>query len=349
MEKTGALSRRFSIQYRYDNQYIMKPSEITASLQSVLAAKLPVFIWGPPGVGKSQIVAQIAQANNLELRDIRALLLDPVDLRGLPRITDKGLSQWCTPEFLPREGKGILFLDELNAAPPLVQAACYQLVLDRKLGEYTLPEEWTVIAAGNRETDRAVTHRMPSALANRFIHFDFSVDTNEWIAWAAGNDIAEEIIAFIRFRPALLHDFDPEKNTRAFPTPRSWEFASTLLAAGTEPKLLKQVLSGTVGSAAAAEFIGFLKLYRNLPEVEEIMQAPESIDIPVEPAVLFAVCEMVGRAATMPRVEKVFLFAARLPTEFAILLVRESVRHCREIAATDLFAGWAARHAEVLV
>ena len=153
----------------------MTPSQIVSALNSLLSIRQPVFIWGAPGVGKSQIVAQVAQARGLALRDIRAVLLDPVDLRGLPRITEQGLSVWCPPAFLPTPSdpqEGIIFLDELNAAPPLVQAACYQLILDRAIGEYRLPDGWSIVAAGNREKDKAVSYRMPSALANRLVHLE---------------------------------------------------------------------------------------------------------------------------------------------------------------------------------
>ena len=141
------------------------------------------FIWGSPGVGKSSIIGQLARSLNLALRDIRALLLDPVDLRGLPYVAD-GRSKWATPEFLPQEGAGILLLDELNSAPAMVQAAFYQLILDRRLGEYTLPDGWVIIAAGNRDGDRAHTTRMPTPLRNRFVHLEFEVDAQEWSEWA---------------------------------------------------------------------------------------------------------------------------------------------------------------------
>src|SRR5262245_26747070 len=133
----------------------MKSTEIIESLENLMAVQRPAFIWGGPGVGKSSVVHQIAKKKKLELIDIRAILLDPVDLRGLPRASKSGETEWLTPAFLPKSGKGILFLDELNVAPPMVQAACYQLVLDRKLGDYELPSGWYVCAAGNRETDGA--------------------------------------------------------------------------------------------------------------------------------------------------------------------------------------------------
>jgi MoxR-like ATPase len=327
----------------------MKAAAISQALELLVDIRQPVFLWGPPGVGKSQIVRQTANRAGLRLIDIRAVLLDPVDLRGLPRISEDGAAVWCTPAFFPREGRGILFLDELNAAPPLVQASCYQLVLDRKLGEYTLPEGWTVIAAGNRETDRAVAHRMPSALANRFVHIDFTVDLEQWLQWAERNHIGREIVAFLRFRPSLLHDFDPERSGNAFPSPRSWEFASRLALASPDPESLGELLAGTIGPGAAAEFIGFLKIWRQLPTVEDILTAPSSLEIPTDPAVLFAVCEMAGRAAAPCHAGPLLDFASRLPDEFSVLLVREAVRHCREIADSDDFAQWAARHADVLV
>jgi MoxR-like ATPase len=176
----------------------MKPSDIASSLQLLAQIQKPAFVWGPPGVGKSQVVAQVAALLGIRLIDIRAVLLDPVDLRGLPTV-EQGRAAWAIPAFLPEDGAGILFLDELNAAPPLVQAACYQLVLDRALGEYRLPDGWAVFAAGNREGDRAVTSRMSSALANRFVHLVFEPDLDDWSQWAMGpGDLRPEVVAFLR-------------------------------------------------------------------------------------------------------------------------------------------------------
>ena len=186
----------------------MKASAISAALRSLVSARQPVFIWGGPGIGKSAVVRQLASALGVPLQDVRALLLDPVDLRGLPFLATDGRSKWASPEFLPRDGSGILFLDELNAASAMVQASCYQLVLDRKLGEYTLPEGWTIVAAGNRDSDRAATTRMPIPLRNRFVHLDFEVDMQEWSEWAIKANVRPEVIAFIRFRPELLSAFD---------------------------------------------------------------------------------------------------------------------------------------------
>ena len=200
----------------------MKASCVSTTLCSLLPIRQPVFLWGAPGIGKSAVVAQVAATAGLELQDVRALLLDPVDLRGLPFVAADGRSRWATPGFLPAEGtSGILFFDELNAAPAMVQASLYQLVLDRKLGEYRLPDSWTIIAAGNREGDRAVTTRMPTPLRNRFVHIDFEVDADDWSKWAIQSGIRPEVIAFIRFRPALLSAFD--RDATSFPSPRCYD------------------------------------------------------------------------------------------------------------------------------
>ena len=223
----------------------MKPSEIASSLQLLAQIHKPAFLWGPPGVGKSQVVAQVATALGIRLIDIRAILLDPVDLRGLPTV-EQGRAAWAIPAFLPEDGAGILFLDELNAAPPLVQAACYQLVLDRALGEYRLPDGWTVFAAGNREGDRAVTARMSSALANRFVHLVFETDIDDWSRWAMGaGDLRPEVVAFLRWRPELLHQFEPTE--KAFPSPRAWASISHILAAAPPSDVEFALYEGTVG------------------------------------------------------------------------------------------------------
>ena len=327
----------------------MNASDISKALASLIPIGQPVFIWGPPGVGKSQVVAQTSRDLHLELIDIRALLLDPVDLRGLPKISPDGSSQWCAPAFLPRTGSGVLFLDELNAAPPLVQAACYQLVLDRRLGEYELPAGWSVVAAGNREQDRSVSHRMPSALANRFVHLDFDVDTDRWLSWASQNNLATEVIAFIRFRPALLHQFDPERDARAFPSPRSWEFVSRLVAAAPETGILKEMVAGAVGAGAGAEFCGFLEICRHLPSVDDILANPEGLAVPEDPAVMFAMCEMAGAAMNEDNADRILTWAARLPVEFSVLLIREAVRRDAGVVNTPAFTRWASLNADVLV
>src|SRR6478752_2297615 len=199
----------------------MKPSRVNEVLSSILDTRWPAFLWGAPGVGKSSVVHQIAQARGLELIDIRAPLLDPTDLRGLPYFKD-GVAVWAPPSFLPSQpdSAGVLFFDELNAAPPLVQASLYQLTLDRRVGEYVLPQGWKIIAAGNRAEDRSVTFRMPAALANRFIHLDFEADFEDWRTWATSAGLHPLVIGFVATRRELL--LDMRNAERGFPTPRAW-------------------------------------------------------------------------------------------------------------------------------
>ena len=330
----------------------MTPAQIALALHTLLSIQQPVFLWGPPGVGKSQVVAQVAAARDLELRDIRAVLLDPVDLRGLPRISGEGTAVWCPPGFLPAAGdasRGILFLDELNAAPPLVQAACYQLILDRRIGEYCLPDGWTVVAAGNREQDKAVTHRMPSALANRMVHLEFEADLNDWAAWAQQSGIRPEVIAFLRFRPRLLHDFDPASAGKAFASPRSWEFLSGILAAGPDPSVEYALFQGTVGPGAAAEFMGFLQVWRDLPTTDSILESPSTALVPTEPAAVYAICEALAQKAGPDTMNALVDYAARLPAEFGVLLMRDAVCHDERSVHTEAFARWAEANAHVLM
>ena len=189
----------------------MKPSQVQASLTHLVSRRRPAFIWGPPGAGKSDIVRTVADTMGLELRDVRLNLMDPVDLKGFPTISEVEFGtgknkvkerqmSFVAPDFLPRDpkSKGVLFLDEMNSAPQSVQAAAYQLILNRRIGEYELPEGWAVLAAGNRAGDRAVVHGMPSALANRFVHIDFEVDVDDWYYWASANGVSDVTRAFIK-------------------------------------------------------------------------------------------------------------------------------------------------------
>ncbi len=330
----------------------MTPSQIVSALNSLISIRQPAFLWGAPGVGKSQIVAQVAESRGVALRDIRAVLLDPVDLRGLPRITEQGLSVWCPPAFLPTPAdpeEGIIFLDELNAAPPLVQAACYQLILDRAIGEYRLPDGWAIVAAGNREKDKAVSYRMPSALANRMVHLEFDANLDDWLAWAQMAGIRPEVCAFLRFRPRLLHDFDPQKSEKAFASPRSWEFVSRILDAVPDQDVEYELFQGTVGAAGAAEFMGFLAVWRELPTVEEVLAAPASAAVPLEPAALYAMCEALSLRANAETINALTAYAERLPSEFGVLLMRDAVCQDTELVHTEAFSRWAEKNAEVLM
>ena len=323
----------------------MKASSVSAALKSLVAARQPAFIWGSPGVGKSSIIGQLARSLNLALRDIRALLLDPVDLRGLPYVAD-GRSKWATPEFLPIDGSGILLLDELNAAPAMVQTAFYQLVLDRRLGDYVLPDGWVIIAAGNQDADRAHTTRMPTPLRNRFVHLDFEVDAQEWSEWAIGADIRPEVVAFIRFRPQLLSAFDRDAN--AFPSPRSWEFVSRILDSSPDASLEHEMFAGTVGPAGATEFSGFLRMFRELPNIDAILLNPTGESVPDSPAAQYAVASALANRASDTNFDRICLYLDRMPTEFRVLSVRDAMLRDPKIKYTAGYTKWAIQNHHVL-
>jgi hypothetical protein len=323
----------------------MKPTGIAAALRVLIRARQPVFIWGPPGAGKSAMVQGVGDALKMLLRDVRALLLDPVDLRGLPFLGTDGRAKWATPEFLPQDGEGILFLDELNAAPAMVQASCYQLVLDRKLGEYTLPDGWAIVAAGNRDSDRAATTRMPTPLRNRFVHLEFEVDLQEWCEWAIQAGIRPEVIAFLRFRPALLSVFD--KDATAFPSPRSWEFVSRILDSLGSPSnqaMEHELMAGAVGMGAATEFTGFLRMFRELPDVDSILLNPHQAPVPEEPSAQYAVASALARCAADTNFDRICTYLDRLPAEFRILCVRDATLRDPTLRSTAAYVKFAVEH-----
>ena len=316
----------------------MKASAILTSLHTLIRVRRPVFLWGGPGIGKSAIVHQLAKDLKLNLQDLRALLLDPVDLRGLPYLND-GRTMWATPDFLPKDGEGILFLDELNAAPPMVQASCYQLVLDRKLGDYTLPDGWKIVAAGNRESDRGVVTRMPTPLRNRFVHLNFEVDMQDWCEWAINAGVRPEVIAFLRFRPGVLSVFDRDQN--AFPSPRSWEFVSKILEANGEISLEYELIAGAIGEAAATEFTGFLKTFRELPNVDAILLNPLTEPVPSDPAAQYAVASALAYRASDTNFDQIYDYLRRLPAEFNVLCVSDATRRNPDVKHTAGYTRWA--------
>lgn len=271
----------------------LTPNELAQYLNALVAQHLPLstMIWGPPGVGKSSVVAQVAAANALDFVDVRLSQLAPTDLRGLPVAQatgdGTGVSRWYPPEFLPTGGRGILFLDEVNMAPPTMQGMAQQLILDRKVGSYELPADWFVWAAGNRKEDRASVFDMPAPLANRFLHLTVRPDFEAFRSYALGRGLHEHVLAFLTFRPELLHRLDTAQP--AWPSPRAWEMAARLHRAGLDA-------SPAIGEAAGAEFAAFVKLYQQLPDLDQVLGGESAgLRLPQEPSVRYAA--VVGLAA----------------------------------------------------
>ena len=322
----------------------------------------PVMLWGPPGVGKSQMVAQVADRHGVPVIDIRLSQMEPSDLRGIPFRTQDRV-EWAIPALLPdseRHGReGILFLDEITSAPPAVSAAAYQLILDRRLGEYQVPDGWAIFAAGNRQGDRGVTYTMPAPLANRFSHFEVDTNLDDWVSWAYRNDIDERVIAFLRFRPELLFDFDPAHNPVAFPSPRSWEFAHRGLQKFMDhPQLLQGTLQACVGPAAGIELHAFVNSLEQMPDLDAIV-AGEEVAVPTEIDLQYAVAAaLVGRAI---RAEKhpdrgailghILDYAGRFPQrEMGVMLVSDMHRAVgNAIFEVPQFSDWAQAISDVLL
>ena len=304
----------------------MKPSRLTSVLESLLGQRWPAFIWGPPGVGKSSIVRQIAAERGLPVIDLRASLLDPTDLRGIPAI-EGGRAVWCPPSFLPNPDQppGVLFLDEINAAPPLVQASLYQLVLDRRVGEYELPPGWWIVAAGNRQQDRAVTFRMSSALANRFVHLELEPDVDEWRAWALSRRLNPLVVSFIGVRPALLVGEAGEGS--AYPTPRSWEMLSDVLGALGGPKEAADVLAGIVGQGAAVEFSAYAKRAINEKAIRKLLDSPQDAALPQDLDGLYMLTSWLAFHAAQEDVSRASaVLLQRLPPEFGVVLALDMLK-----------------------
>lgn len=303
-------------------------SEAAQNLDAIVkgGVKTALMMWGAPGIGKSSIVNSVAKANDMEVIDVRLSQLAPTDLRGLPYV-DEDTAHFAPPSFLPRSGKGILFLDEINLAAPAIMNVAMQLVLDRRVGDYILPDGWYVMAAGNRTEDRAAVSQMPAPLTNRFLHFTVECDLDSWKSYALTNGVREEIISFLNFRPNLLHCFD--KNAIAWPSPRSWDFASDLLKIGLP-------VSPAVGEGAASEFTTFVRLYAKLPDVEKILDGDLSIPVPKEPSLLYALCgAFVARSEKPENFFNAFKWLLKSTTEDYTALFMGDAR--RALIARDQF------------
>ena len=328
----------------------MRAKELQKSLTALIEQRVPSFVWGAPGIGKSSIVKQIAHQKGVEFIDLRLALMDPTDLKGIPFYDKEShTALWAPPAFLPRDGEGILFLDELNSAAPAVQASAYQLILDRVVGEYKLPDGWAIVAAGNREGDRGVTYKMASPLANRFVHFEMEVSVDDWRDWAFRRGIDERIIAYISSKDEHLFTFDATQDTKTFATPRSWEYVHSILQASVERSTLLEVISGAVGKEVAVSFLSFIKVMQRLPDIEAIVGG-KSQEYSDEVDVLYTLASLLVSKVLQDEslLDNVLAYTLGLKSEFAVLIVQDLQRNGVKMEHSEVFKEWVKKFAYLL-
>ena len=309
-------------------------------LNEIPFKKLPsVMLWGPPGVGKSQCVAELANeiylmtGKQVSVTDVRLLLFNPIDLRGIPTSdANKEFSVWLKPKIFDMDESddvvNILFLDEISAAPQSVQAAAYQITLDRIIGEHKLPDNCFVIAAGNRVTDKSVAFKMPKALANRLLHIEIVSDFGSWKKWAVKNGVNSKVTGFLSSRRDMLLSSEPDSDEVAYPTPRSWEKVSDILNYVDEDiEEVYSLISGTVGSGCAVEFRSWCRVYDKLPDVAAIFKG-DSPPVPKAPDCLYAlISSMVAYARQHKNdfqlIANAIKYADKMPADFSTVFMKD--------------------------
>lgn len=346
----------------------MNPIEVEACLEHLISVPQPTMIWGSPGIGKSDTVRKVAKKTDRKLIDLRLSQIDAPDLRGLgfPN-SERRRVQWFTSEFLPDEERdgpsGILFLDEINAAVQSIQAAAYQLVLDRQLGDYRLPDGWAVVAAGNRRQDRAIVNEMSTALRNRFTHLEYEVSNEAWDRWALDARVNDMVRGYIRFRPTQLNEFEARgdskkeqeriaqlRDAKAFATPRSWHFVSKILDKNPPPAVEMHLISGTVGEGNATDFYTYVKYHRQMPDLDALIKDPSNTKVPKELGVVIAICTGLAVKTTTKTIGNVIKYLDRLENpEYAVLCIKDAAHIDPNLTNTPEFNKWAMKHADVLI
>lgn len=325
--------------------YELSPNSVGDMLEWLISANRPAMVWGPPGVGKSEVAQNIAKKLNMIYLDFRAILFEPIDIKGIPSVKDD-TTTWNIPDFLPpsdSDEKYLIVIEELPAAPHSVQIALYQLILDRRIHQYTLPKNAYIMACGNKQSDRGQWNRLPAALASRLIHIDVKVEVDDWLMWAVDNDVSMEVMYFLRYRPELLHQYDPKKNNEfAFPCPRTWKFVDDMFKSSSPvtSELEFAGYRGTVGEGAAVEFTGFLQVCRQLPRPETIINDPVNAEVPTDPQVMIATCGSLYRMADEFNFDSILTYADRVREEIGTYLVSSCVRFNPDLQYTSGYNKW---------
>ena len=335
-------------------QTYIKPSELKSKLETLISINKPAFIWGASGIGKSEIISKVAEKLDYNLIDVRVSLLDPVDLRGVPSV-ENGVTKWNPPIFLPQENdkQSILFLDELPHGSPSVQNALFQLIRDRRIGEYKLPDSTIILAAGNRVSDRVGANKINGALANRFSHLHLEADVNHWVKWGMSEgSIDPNVIAFIRYRPELLFDFD--KDSVAWASPRTWESVSDIVKADSKGMVVnsqdQSLIGGTVGDSVAIEFCAFMGMVNTLPDVSAIIKNPETYEVSDDPSVLYALTGALARRSDATNFDAIITYMTRdeMSNEFAVLCINDAITVNPKLAKTKAYVDFMGKYQHIM-
>lgn len=298
------------------------------------------YLIGGAGLGKTTIVKDVAASMNMQCSILSLAQYDAGELGGWPVPSKDGTSMIrMRPDWMPTEGTGVLFLDELPQAPTANQNIAAQIVNERRVGPHHLPKGWVIVAAGNRTSDRAGTNNMPSHLKDRLMFLEVEADLEDTIAYFYAKRIDERVCAFLRFRPEWLHKFDRDAN--ACPSPRSWERVSSIMSWGLDPVNQLEALAGQVGRAATADFHGFIKLYSTVPDMDELIANPMGAMISQDPAVMYAICAALSAKMNAKNAGNVVKYLMRLPQqEFAAFVIKDALSRDKTLKQTDAVRDW---------
>jgi len=325
----------------------MRPAQLAALLARTIPARLPVLVTGAPGVGKSDVIAQAANQSGARLIVSHPVTSDPTDYKGLPfPAADKTRADFLPfgdlAELVDADVPTVFFLDDLGQAPASVQAAAMQLILARQINGHKVSEHVVFMAATNRRQDRAGVSGILEPVKSRFAAIvELAPTIEDWAQWAIGADVAPEVIAYLRFRPDNLQDFKPSADMTNSPSPRTWAQCARLVALHLPAELEYSAYAGAVGEGAAAEFLGFLRVYRDLPSIDSVLLSPSTAPIPANLSALYAISTALARKANPANIGRILTYAARMLAdakgEFAALLMRDAYQRDKSITFTPEF------------
>jgi hypothetical protein len=335
-------------------------AEAGKMLPVIIKSGLVAMVKGSPGLGKSSIINAVAGEFGLMVIDLRLSQSDPTDLQGFPRINhETGKSGYAPMETFPLENDPIptgyngwmLFLDEANAADDGTLKASYKLI-DRMVGQGKLHKNVAIVCAGNLDTDGALVEESSTAMQSRLVHLRVRSDLEGFVEHATNAGFDYRISSFLRFKPSLLNNFDPNKASldETFACERTWEFASKLLKnLDTNSFMALPLLAGTIGQGVAREFLAFLKVFGDLHTVDEILADPDNISVPIEPSTLYAMTGACGQNITAANADKMMRYIQRFPMEFQVVTLREITRRHPTLRHGAAIAKWIQTNKKELV